>query len=353
MSTRKIIHIDMDCFYAAIEMRDNPSLRDKPIAVGGTAEQRSVLCTSNYAARKFGVRSAMATAHAMRLCPDLIVVPVNMQKYIEVAKRIRTIFYKYTDLVEPLSLDEAYLDVTACTEFDNSATKIAAAIRAEIFEQEKLTASAGVASNKFLAKVASECNKPNGQMVVAPRHIDEFVKQLSVKQIWGVGKVIAEKLAQFNLHTCADIQTWSLVDLTQQFGKMGERLYQLARGIDERPVETDRDPKSVSVEHTFSKDLPDLESCQEKIPELFSAFMKRWQKYQDLSIKNQFVKIKFFDFTSTTIEQASEKIDLELFSELLIRAWERGAVPVRLLGLGVHLQTTTELVTLQTALQFD
>ena len=343
----------MDCFYAAIEMRDDLSLRDKPIAVGGTAEQRSVLCTSNYAARKFGVRSAMATAHAQRLCPDLIIVPVNMPKYVEVAKQIREIFFRYTDLVEPLSLDEAYLDVTHCKEFDNSATKIATAIRAEIFEKTQLTASAGIAPNKFLAKVASECNKPNGQMVVSPNHIDEFVKQLSVKQIWGVGKVMAEKLAQFNLHTCADIQQWTLLKLTQQFGKMGERLYQLSRGIDERPVETERDPKSVSVERTFSKDLPDLATCQEKIPELYSAFLKRWQKYPDLSIKNQFVKIKFFDFTSTTIEQTSHEANVELFNELLVKAWGRGAMPVRLLGLGVHLQTNEESATLQSALQFD
>ena len=350
MTTRKIIHIDMDCFYAAIEMRDDPSLRDKPIAVGGTAEQRSVLCTSNYAARKFGVRSAMATAHAMRLCPELIVVPVDMPKYIDVAKQIREIFFRYTELVEPLSLDEAYLDVTNCMQFDNSATKIAAAIRAEIFEQTYLTASAGVAPNKFLAKVASECNKPNGQIVVSPRHVDEFVKPLSVKQIWGVGKVMAEKLAKFNLHTCADIQAWTLVELTQHFGKMGERLYQLSRGIDERPVETERDPKSVSVERTFSKDLPDLTSCQEKIPELFAAVLKRWHKYQNISIKNQFVKIKFFDFTSTTIEQTSHEINLELFNELLVKAWERGGIPVRLLGLGVHLQHSVQQEKLQGSL---
>lgn len=346
MSTRKIIHIDMDCFYAAIEMRDDPSLRDQPIAVGGSAEQRSVLCTSNYTARKFGVRSAMATAHAMRLCPNLIVVPVNMPKYVEVAKRIREIFFQYTDLVEPLSLDEAYLDVTNCSAFNNSATRIAQAIRDEIFAQEQLTASAGIAPNKFLAKVASECNKPNGQMVVAPSHVDEFVKQLSVKQIWGVGKVMAEKLAQANLHTCADIQQWSLIELTQQFGRMGERLYQLARGIDERPVETGRDPKSVSVERTFATDLPDLAACQAKIPELFAAFNKRWQKYQTLPIKNQFVKIKFFDFTSTTIEQCSQQINLELFSDLLVKAWQRGNIPVRLLGFGVHLQHNEESATL-------
>jgi len=216
---KKIIHIDMDCFYAAVEIRDNPALADKPVAVGGLAEERGVLCTCNYIARKYKVRSAMATAYAKRLCPNLIVLPVNMNKYREVANVIHGIFREFTDLVEPLSLDEAYLDVSDSPFFQGSATLIAKAIREKIWDTVNLTASAGVAPNKFLAKIASGWNKPNGLFVVRPQDVDGFVQQLAVDELFGVGKVTAKKLHDLGLKTCLDLQKKSLPELIDHLGE--------------------------------------------------------------------------------------------------------------------------------------
>ena len=202
---RKIIHCDCDCFYAAVEMRDDPSLRDLPIAIGGKSDRRGVVATCNYRAREYGVRSAMPTGQALKLCPDLVVVPGTMAKYREAAQQIRQIFYRYTDKVEPLSLDEAYLDVTDCTECQGSATLIAQEIREVIAREVGVTASAGIAPNKFLAKVASDLNKPDGQYVITPPEIDAFVETLKVKRISGVGKVTNEKLRRLGIETCGDL----------------------------------------------------------------------------------------------------------------------------------------------------
>jgi DNA polymerase-4 len=327
----------MDCFYAAIEMRDNPSLADKPIAVGSTSVKRGVLCTCNYLAREYGVHSAMPTSQALRLCPDLILLPVNMPKYVAVSQEIRAIFQQYTDIIEPLSLDEAYLDVTDCQAFNNSATLIAKAIRQDIFQQLQLTASAGIAPNKFLAKIASDWQKPNGQFVITPDKIENFVKALPVKKIFGVGKVTAKKLHELNIHTCADLQQLSRETLGKRFGKFGQQLYSLARGIDQRVVNPHRLRKSVSVERTYINDLHSLAEIIEQLPKLEQDLQKRTQKYKT-RIKSLFVKLKFFDFKATTVEQACGELSTELFLELLNTGWQRRQQPVRLIGIGVHLE---------------
>lgn len=334
---RKIIHIDMDCFYAAIEMRDNPHLEGKPIAVGGTPESRSVLCTSNYVARQYGVRSAMASAYALRLCPALIILPVNMAKYREVSTQIRALFFEYTDLVEPLSLDEAYLDVSECQRCSNSATLIAKEIRQKIFARCGLTASAGVAPIKFLAKIASDLNKPNGQYIITPSEVDNFIKTLPVNKIFGVGAVTAAKLGQHGIETGADLQKRSKQELMDCIGKFGGTLYQLAQGIDERPVATSRFRKSISVENTFPADLPTLEACIEKLPALMEQLQKRLSSNKS-SIYKQFVKVKFNDFVSTTAETIVTEPTFENFIHLLGVGFSRKRLPVRLLGVGVGLK---------------
>ncbi|MDF2940234.1 MAG: dinP [Gammaproteobacteria bacterium] len=334
--TRKIIHIDMDCFYAAIEMRDNPSLKNKPVAVGAKASERGVICSANYEARKFGVRSAMPTSKALQHCPGLILVPVNMYKYKEASSAIFGIFQKYTDLIEPLSLDEAYLDVTDCKQHSGSATLIAEAIRTEIEKVHQVTASAGIASNKFLAKVGSGWNKPNGQTVIKPNQVAEFVAKLAVEQIWGVGKKTAEKMEKLGLKTCLDLQKLPLESLVQHFGKFGYSLYGLCRGIDERKVEPDRQAKSRSIENTYLQDLPDLASCLKELPKLFEQLKHRLQRYENYPIAKQFVKLKFHNFNQTTVECKSFKPSLDRYELLCQEAYQRYQIPVRLIGIGVQ-----------------
>ncbi len=334
---RKIIHIDMDCFYAAIEMRDNPELQGLPIAVGGQADKRGVLSTCNYEARQYGLHSAMPTYLALRQCPKLILLPTNMEKYRQVSQDIREIFYQYTDLVEPLSLDEAYLDVSACTEHAGSATWIAEAIRARIWEQLHLAASAGVAPNKFLAKVASDWKKPNGQFVIPPEAVAPFIKELPVKKIHGVGPVTAEKLKRIGIESCEQLQKHGLQRLKEQFGCFGEKLYAYARGEDERPVKTQRLSKSLSVERTFAEDLKDFSLCLNEMMTLFNKLTTRLaQKAGQRKIRGVFVKVKFSNFEQTTAEQMHISLQLDVFSSLLKEAWERQKQAVRLIGIGVR-----------------
>ena len=349
---RKIIHCDCDCFYAAVEMRDDPSLRLLPIAIGGKADRRGVVATCNYNAREFGIRSAMPTAHALRLCPDLVVIPGTMAKYREAAHHIRQIFYRYTDKVEPLSLDEAYLDVTDCEECQGSATLIAQQIREVIAQEVGVTASAGVAPNKFLAKVASDLNKPDGQYVITPKGVDEFVKTLEVKRIFGVGKVTNEKLNRLGIKTCGDLQERTLIELVDKFGTFGKRLHDLSFGIDNRPVNSDSRRKSLSVEHTYSDDLQDQSACEDKLSGLLMELRSRLRRVdEDYLVTKQFIKVKFNDFTSTTVErQMSKGLPLESFQRLLEEAWMRGMKPVRLLGLGVRFVDTRQQ---ELALQLD
>lgn len=336
-SLRKIIHVDMDCFYAAIEVRDNPLLSDKPVAVGGSHTQRGVLCTCNYLARKFGVRSAMPTATALRLCKDLVVLPVNMEKYRAASRKIQAIFYEFTELVEPLSLDEAYLDVTDSLHHHGSATLIAQAIRQRIWEEEKLAASAGVAPNKFLAKIASGWRKPNALFVIRPPDVAEFVENLPIEKLFGVGKVTAEKLHLLGLKTCADIQKLTLLKLTTQFGKMGERLYEQCRGLDSRVVEPNRIRKSLSVERTFHSDINDLDKCLIEIDKLYQQLLQRLQLYaSNQAIKSHYIKIKFNDFKLSTAETAHSETTLQNYLNLFRASHSQQTRPIRLLGLGVH-----------------
>lgn len=335
---KKIIHIDMDCFYAAVEIRDNPSLADKPVAVGGDPGERGVLCTCNYIARKFKVRSAMATAYALRLCPELVVLPVNMDKYRAAASIIHGIFREFTDLVEPLSLDEAYLDVTNSPHCQGSATLIAKAIRQKIWDTVKLTASAGVSSNKLLAKIASGWNKPNGLFVIRPQHIPEFMRSLAVEELFGVGKVTAKKLHILGLKTCADLQKLSLQELQQHFReKGGRRLYEQCRGIDEREVEPNRIRKSLSVEETFKKDIALDEQCMPILKKLYDRLVARIKRAEtDRPIKNQWIKIKLSNFKVMTLERASKELDFMLFETLCLELSKRQCGTVRLIGIGVH-----------------
>lgn len=343
---RKIIHIDMDCFYAAVEMRDNPKLVNLPIAIGGSASRRGVISTCNYPARKFGVRSAMATAQALKLCPDLVLVPGRMSLYAEVSKQIREIFARYTDKIEPLSLDEAYLDVSDSTLFNGSATLIAQDIRRAIFEETQLTASAGVAPCKFVAKIASDENKPNGICVITPDKLDEFVKGLPLGKIPGVGKVTVEKLHHMGLYTCADVRSYPLEQLVKRFGKFGPILWNRSHGIDERELSLSRERKSVGVERTLAEDISTQQQCIEMVEHLFPKLEERLAKSRpNKRIQSQGIKLKFSDFQQTTVEHRCNQLDKGFFFELLEEAYARkGNRGIRLVGLHVGLPTNTDTV---------
>ncbi|MFF7708002.1 DNA polymerase IV [Pseudomonas sp. NPDC007930] len=338
MAQRKIIHIDCDCFYAAIEMRDDPRLAGKPMAVGGSADRRGVIATCNYEARAYGVKSAMASRHALKLCPDLTIVRPRFDAYKEASRDIHDIFRQYTDQIEPLSLDEAYLDVTQCSQFGGSATRIAEDIRRQVARRLRITVSAGVAPNKFIAKIASDWRKPDGLFVVTPAQVEAFVAQLPVARLHGVGKVTAEKLQRMGIEHCGQLREWPRLALVREFGSFGQRLHELAQGIDERPVENDNRRQSASVENTYDHDLPDLASCLAKLPELIETLEQRLQRLEGSYRPGKpFVKVKFHDFSQTTLEQAGAARDLYSYQQLLGQAFARGGKPVRLLGVGVRL----------------
>ena len=334
---RKIIHVDLDCFYAAVEVLDNPALKGKPVGVGGyPGSNKGVLCTASYEARKFGVRAAMSTFKAKQLCKDLVLVPVNMERYKAISKQIHDIFQRYTDLIEPLSLDEAYLDVTECKLCKGSATLIAHAIRSDIETELHLTASAGIAPNKLIAKVASDLNKPNGQFVVTPGEVDDFMAALPVSKLFGVGKATQGKMASHNITTCQDLQGFQRDQLSHLFGKFGESLYGYCRGIDNRDVEPSRVRKSVSVEQTFESDIPTISKASQVIGQLICELRRRLEKHSDRTIKSTFVKIKFNDFTQTTAEQQGGSLTLDVIDPLFNKAYSRSNKPFRLLGVGVN-----------------
>jgi len=325
----------MDCFYAAIEQRDNPQLRGKPVGVGGSRDRRGVLTTCSYEARPFGVRSAMPTFIALRKCPQLIVVPTRFDVYRRESQRIRDIFAAFTDLIEPLSLDEAYLDISHLP-FDPAA--VALELRERIFDQTALTASAGIASNKLLAKIASDMNKPNGQCVVPPDRVAAFMESLPVRKLWGIGGVSADKLEKRGIHTCGHLQQLSRVDLHALFGRFGLELYDLCRGIDERPVQPHRLRKSLSTEQTFFQNLTTLAECERRLAILHADLLRDLAKARDpRPIRKVFVKLKFSNFTRTTVECVAAAPALRTLSTLLEQGYRRGnGLPVRLLGAGVR-----------------
>jgi len=301
-----------------------------------------VVATCSYEARKFGVHSAMAMSQALRKCPGLIVLPVRMDAYKQASFAIREIFQEYTKIIEPLSLDEAYLDVSESPNCQGSATLMAEEIRQKIFSSQGLTASAGIASNKFLAKIASDWNKPNGQKVVLPEEVDEFVRDLPITTIFGVGKVTAKRMTKLGLNTCYDLQQLSHNELELHFGSFGRQLYDYCRGIDHRPVQTERIRKSLSIEDTFPVDLQSLEECLLEIPALYHELMKRYEvasQKATLMPSSLFVKIRFQDFETTTMQISASKPDKHNYYYLCTKAWERGKRPVRLIGLGMRFQT--------------
>jgi len=338
-SARKIIHCDCDCFYASVEMRDDPSLRGRPLAVGGRPDHRGVVATCNYEARRFGVHSAMSSALAMRKCPDLLIMPPSMEKYRAASRQIMAIYRDYTAEVEPLSLDEAYLDVTRTERCKGSATLMAKEIRERVRETVGVTVSAGVAPNKFVAKIASDWNKPDGLHVVRPHEVDAFVAALPVRKIFGVGKVTAARLEKLGLTTCGQLRDWSLVDLHRHFGVFGKRLYELSRGIDERPVRADQERKSVSVETTYVTDLRTLEECAAELRRLAEQLDVRIARADAAAaVRKLFVKIRFADFQRTTVECVGEVPHLPTLLALLEKGFARRNQPVRLLGVGVRLE---------------
>jgi DNA polymerase IV len=328
----------MDCFYAAVEMRDDPALHGQAVAVGGRPDSRGVIATCNYEARRYGVHSALSSAVAKQRCPHLIFVKPRMDHYRDISQLIRKIFYQYTDQVEPLSLDEAFLDVSDSDAFQGSATFIAQAICNQIQQQTKLTASAGVAPNKFLAKIASDWHKPNGIKVITPKEIDSFVRRLPVKKIPGVGKVTASKLADMGIYLCDDLRRLSQQQLDKSFGSFGKRLYELSRGIDKREVASSSERKSVSVETTFEQDLATADDCIEQLAKLLEQLNHRLSKsHSHRLVRKLHVKLKFNDFTATSIERTSPCVDHHMFEQLIRLAWQRQQKPVRLIGIGTKL----------------
>lgn len=337
---RKIIHVDMDAFFVSIEIRDNPELADKPVAVGGSRTSRGVLSTSNYIARQYGVRSAMPTSIALRKCPNLVLVPGRIEVYKSVSAEIRQIFNRYTDIIEPLSLDEAYLDVSDCKLFDGSATLIAQDICNSIYKELHLTASAGIAPIKFLAKVASDLNKPNGIYVIPPEDVDTFIDGMELKKIPGVGKVTNEKLLIDNFKFGRDIKASSLEYLTSKYGKLGRLLWDRCSGNDDRPIMVSRERKSVGVERTFPEDISSLSTLDDILKnKLLPELKTRAEKHLIArGISKIGVKVKFSDFHQTTKEFSIDKINLAVLSELLVEAFARGnGKKVRLLGIHIGL----------------
>ena len=332
---RKIIHIDMDCYYSAIEIREKPSLRTLPVAVGGRSEGRGVLTTCNYVARKYGCRSAMPTFKALELCPQLIILPVRHELYKQESYEIRKIFNSYTNIIEPISLDEAYLDVTTSS---TNAFDLATSIRKDISKKRNLTCSAGIASNKMLAKIASDWRKPNDQFEVKDNEIENFLKNLPVEKIWGVGGKASEKLSALEIRTCQDLQQLDISELHKLFGKFGINLHSLCRGIDNREVNSNRERKSCSIEKTYQQNVTTLIDAKKRLrTSLLELKNDINNSHEDRKIKSAFVKVKFSDFTKTTSEKTSTVINSELFNELLAQAWARGGgKTVRLIGAGVR-----------------
>ena len=340
METRKILHIDMDAFYASVEERDRPELAGKPLIVGGTPEGRGVVSAANYVARKFGAHSAMPTATALRLCPHAVVLRPRMDRYAKVSTEIREIFFHYTPLVEPLSLDEAFLDVTGSEKLFGPAIEISRTIKQEIQQTIGLVASVGLAPNKFLAKIASDLDKPDGLVVVDPSRVEEFLDPLPVGRLWGVGRVTGQAFSQMGIHSIAELRRLPVETLRQKFGSSGEHLWKLAHGIDDRQVIPDQEAKSISHETTFAKDISDPEVLRAWLLELTEQVARRL-RHHGLCGRSVHIKVRFSDFQ--TISRSQKLPEPTSSTDTL---WHTAAVmfstrlpgrhlPIRLLGMGV------------------
>lgn len=334
---RKIIHVDMDAFYASVEQHDNPQLKGKPIAVGGSSK-RGVVSAASYEARRYGVKSAMSGVLARKNCPGLIFVKPRFDRYKEVSQQIRKVFFEYTDLVEPLSLDEAYLDVSENKKGNPSATLIAKEIRQKIFDKTGLTASAGISVNKFIAKIASDYNKPNGQKTVNPEEVIQFLEDLDIRKFYGVGKVTAEKMYQLGIFTGKDLKTKSLEYLDANFGKSGKYYFNVVRGIHLSEVKPERVPKSVGAERTFRENLSSEIFMLERLENIAQELERRLKKSK-IAGKTITLKIKYSDFTLQTRSKtilhfiASKELILETAKELLYQTQLENSV--RLLGISL------------------
>jgi DNA polymerase-4 len=338
-AVRRIIHIDMDAFYASVEQRDEPALKGRPVAVGGQPDRRGVVAAASYEARAYGVRSAMSMARAIRLCPDLVIVRPDFARYKAASGAVFAILLEVTPLVEPLSLDEAYLDVTENSWGETLATPVARRLKARILEATGLTASAGVAPNKFLAKIASGWQKPDGLTVISPERMEPFLQKLPVDALWGVGPVTAKKLRARGIERLVDVRSADIVDLRNTVGSLAEWLQQLARGVDERPVIPNRETKSCGSERTYDEDLTDVAVIRHEVARMAEQ-TARWLERHALSARTVTVKVRYDDFTTITRSSSAapareESLIVARAVELLDRT-EAGRRPVRLLGVSVH-----------------
>ncbi|MBL8817490.1 MAG: DNA polymerase IV [Planctomyces sp.] len=335
-----ILHVDMDAFYASVEERDDPRLRGKPVIVGGTPEGRGVVAAANYVVRKFGVQSAMATARALQLCPHAIVLRPRMEHYAQISKEIRGIFHRYTPLVEPLSLDEAFLDANGCERLFGSVETIGRAIKTDIRNELNLVASVGVAPNKFLAKLASDMDKPDGFTVIEPAAVQSILDPLPVSRIWGVGKVTRQRFDRLGIQTIGQLRTLSMQHLHDEFGQHGEHFWQLARGIDNRPVIADREAKSISHETTFAEDISDMDILRAWLMELTEQVARRLRSHE-VQGRTVHLKVRYSNFdTYTRAKSVSPATNgtkqlWSVASQLLASELPDRPLVVRLLGMGV------------------
>jgi len=337
---RRILHIDMDAFYASVEQRDNPELRGLPVAVGGSPEQRGVVAAASYEARAFGVRSAMPMARAVRLCPSLVIVRPEFSRYRAASQAVFAIFRRVTPLVEPLSLDEAYLDVTENAWGETLGQTVARRIKHEITSATGLTASAGVAPNKFLAKIASGWKKPDGLTVIAPERVEHFLQRLPVDALWGVGPVTAKRLRERGIERLVDVRAATPSVLQEAVGSYAEWLRRLADGIDDRPVEPNQSAKSSGTENTFAEDLTDLAQIRREVDEM-ARDGAAWLERKTLFCRTVTIKVRYNDFTTITRSHSSgvptrDADDIAARAIALLERTEAGQRPVRLLGVSVH-----------------
>lgn len=344
----RILHFDLDCFYAAVEMRDNPSLRSVPLAIGGPPNSRSVLCTSNYVARTYGVRAGMSSSLAVKKCPKLVIMWPDFKKYKQASLEVFEVFHQYTDHVEGLSLDEAYLDVTKIPS-SVLARDVAREIKQKVFQKTGLTISAGASFNKFLSKVASDWMKPNGLYVIPPAHRNLFMKDLEIKYLFGVGQKSREKLNSQKIYKCADIQNRSLPELKRLFGSRYLDMYYMSHGIDFRKVSSEGERKSFTCEETFDKDISDPLKLMQTLSRVHQEWQRRFHKYEQkegedqININTLVVKVKYFDFKQTTHEcRFRGDLSFPRFQQLLEHILTKRTEPIRLLGLGVRLSKQDE-----------